>query len=164
MSASPLSIAEGHHAWARARERFGATRPETGDAVLYALSALFALITIVGSSLALYRQWAELAIGPFLFGSVVSGILAVVARRRSHRTSAKPDNRSVTRGDSSPRGQWIARIAIATASSPVPRRSRSGSRSSGVPTVTPGRTSSPRLRISSGAGRRSSRGKTPITR
>jgi Glycosyltransferase family 87 len=115
MSASPLSIAEGHHAWARARERLGATRPETGDAVFYALSALFALITIVGSSLALYRQWAELAIGPFLFGSLASGIAAVVARRRSRRRSANPDTKDATPRDSSVRRQWIVRIVIAIA-------------------------------------------------
>ena len=63
--------------------RFGSIRPETGDAILYGLSAVFAVITIVASSLALYRQWAELAIGPFIFGAVSSGILALVARRRS---------------------------------------------------------------------------------
>jgi hypothetical protein len=73
---------------------------------------LFALITIVGSSLALYRQWAELAIGPFLFGSVVSGILSVLARRRSHRSSSS--SRSDP-GGLSARRQWIARIAIAIA-------------------------------------------------
>ena len=72
--------------WGRARVRYRAITPEAGDAILYGLSAVFALITIVGSSLALYRQWAALAIGPFLFGAVASGVLAIVAARRTHRT------------------------------------------------------------------------------
>ncbi len=54
--------------WGRARERYRGISPETGDAILYGLSAVFALVTILGSSLALYRQWAELAIGPFVLG------------------------------------------------------------------------------------------------
>jgi hypothetical protein len=70
----------------RIRQRFGSISPEAGDALLYGLSALFALITIVGSSLALYRQWAELAIGPFLLGMVASGVVAWLAARRSHRS------------------------------------------------------------------------------
>jgi Glycosyltransferase family 87 len=82
-------------------------RPETGDALLYGLSAVFALVTILTSTLALYRQWAELAIGPFLFGTVCSGILAIVAKRRSRRRA----------GEDAPapaaRRWWTARIALA---------------------------------------------------
>ncbi len=121
MSAPPLSIAEGSPVWGRVRERYRGISPETGDAILYGLSALFALVTIVGSGLALYRQWAELAIGPFIFGTVASGILAAVGARRAHNA-----HRAVRAGDDADgaggrtgvrppgRRQWIARIAIAT--------------------------------------------------
>jgi hypothetical protein len=51
--------------------------PEAGDALLYAASALFALLTILTSTFPLYRQWAELAIGPFLFGVLASAGLAL---------------------------------------------------------------------------------------
>jgi hypothetical protein len=68
---------------------FGTMSPEAGDAVLYGLSALFALVTILTSTLALYRQWAELAVGPFIFGAVCSGILAVVVARRARTGGAK---------------------------------------------------------------------------
>ena len=88
---------------------FGNIRPEAGDAILYGLSALFALITILGSSLALYRQWAELAIGPFLFGTASSAILAAVAAHRGRR-NGEPVSR--TRSPRQSR-EWVARIAIA---------------------------------------------------
>ena len=106
MSAAPLSIAGGSSVWGRARVRYRAISPETGDAILYALSALFAFVTIVGSSLALYRQWAELAIGPFIFGTVASAILAALGARRAHRTGTGARARG--------RRQWVGRIAIAT--------------------------------------------------
>jgi hypothetical protein len=81
--------------------------PETGDALLYGLSAAFALVTICTSTLALYRQWAELAIGPFIFGTVASAVLAFLAARRSRQRAgaAVPPRR--------PHGNWVARIAIA---------------------------------------------------
>jgi hypothetical protein len=91
----------------RALTRLRTLGPETGDALLYALSAAFALVTICTSTLALYRQWAELAIGPFIFGTVASAVLAIVAARRSRRRggpAAPPGH---------PHGNWVARIAIA---------------------------------------------------
>jgi hypothetical protein len=118
MSAPPFSIAGGSPVWGRARERYRAISPEAGDAILYGLSAVFALVTILASSLALYRQWAALAIGPFLFGAVASGVLAVVAARRANRTGGGTGASAGTVGGtgarSSGRRQWIARIAIAT--------------------------------------------------
>ena len=56
--------------------------PEEGDAVLYGLSALFALLTIDISGEALYRQWAELAIGPYLVAAVGSVAVGWVRRER----------------------------------------------------------------------------------
>lgn len=56
--------------------------PEEGDAALYGASALFALGTIRFSGLVLYRQWAELAIGPYAAATVLS---LVLGRWRRHR-------------------------------------------------------------------------------
>jgi Glycosyltransferase family 87 len=118
----------------RVRRRFGSIGPEGGDALLYGVSALFALITILTSGLALYRQWAELAIGPFLFGTVSSAVVAAVAARRSRRHReptgttttapiAPPTPLTTTpptitpKTQTSPRlatGGWGARIVIAT--------------------------------------------------
>jgi hypothetical protein len=67
-------------AWASARLALWC--PEEGDAVLYAASALFAEFTARFSSIALYRQWGELALGPYLFAALVSALLARSARRR----------------------------------------------------------------------------------
>src|ERR1700691_5969575 len=87
MLTSDLQLAADTSWRGRVRSRFGAVSPEAGDAFLYGLSAIFAVVTIVGSSLALYRQWAELALGPFIFGTVASGILAVVSARRGRSRS-----------------------------------------------------------------------------
>lgn len=58
--------------------------PEQGDAVLYAASALFAGITLAFSTIALYRQWAELALGPYLAAAAASALAwRYRARRRS---------------------------------------------------------------------------------
>ena len=75
--------------------------------MLYTLSAAFALVTIYTSTLALYRQWAELAIGPFIFGTVASVILAVVVARRSRLRGAAAA--AIPRS----RRNWVIRIAIA---------------------------------------------------
>jgi len=57
-------------------------QPEEGDAALYAASGLFALGTIVFSNTVLYRQWAELAIGPYVGAAVLSMALGLNRRRR----------------------------------------------------------------------------------
>lgn len=51
-------------------------RPETADGALYAASGLFAVLTIAFSTIALYRQWAELAIGPYAAAAAVSFVMA----------------------------------------------------------------------------------------
>jgi hypothetical protein len=116
MTTSDLQLAADNSLRGRVRNRFGSISPEAGDAILYGLSAVFAVITIVGSSLALYRQWAELAIGPFIFGAVASAILAVFAARRSRtppEDEVAPD-RSSKRRSRRRNGEWVGRIAIAT--------------------------------------------------
>ena len=108
MSTNPRRLAAVRSFPVRALTRLRTLSPETGDALLYGLSAAFALVTICTSTLALYRQWAELAIGPFIFGTVASVILAVVAARRSrHRGAA---DAASTAGS---RRNWVIRIAIA---------------------------------------------------
>jgi len=54
-----------------------------GDALCYGLAALVTLLIICTSTLALYRQWGELAIGPYVFGALASCIVVAVVRRRS---------------------------------------------------------------------------------
>ncbi len=76
--------------------------PEGGDAALYGASALFALGTIEFSGLVLYRQWAELAIGPYAAAAVVSFVLGW---RRRHRNKIGHDAtvRRLRRAWSTPR-------------------------------------------------------------
>jgi hypothetical protein len=107
MSTYPRRLPAVRSSRSRAFARLRTLSPETGDALLYGLSAAFALVTICTSTLALYRQWAELAIGPFIFGAVASAVLAFVAARRSrHRAGAAvPPRRS--------HDNWVPRIAIA---------------------------------------------------
>ena len=90
------------------RRRIPPISPAAGDALLYGLSAVFAVVTIYTSTLALYRQWAELAIGAFIFGTVASAVLALAAARRPRHESAPAETPRRRRRN------WIARIAIAT--------------------------------------------------
>jgi hypothetical protein len=107
MSTHPRRPAAVRSSRVRAVTRLRTLSPETGDALLYALSAVFAVLTICTSSLALYRQWAELAIGAFIFGAVASTVLALVTARRSRqRGSAAVTPAAVHRN-------WVIRIAIA---------------------------------------------------
>jgi hypothetical protein len=82
--------------------------PELGDAVLYLVGALFALITILGSNLSLYRVWGKLAIGPYLFGALAAAVVALAAERRRRREAA-----DFTKGTRPPRTRWMARSAVA---------------------------------------------------
>ncbi len=56
--------------------------PEGGDAVLYGLAALFAMLTGIFAGLPGYRVWAWFAIGPYAGGALAS---AYLGRRRSKR-------------------------------------------------------------------------------
>ena len=73
------SLAGAHRA---VRARTGDWGPEGGDALLYAVSAGFALLTALFAGLAGYRVWAWLALGPYLLAAAVS---AVVGRSRARR-------------------------------------------------------------------------------
>jgi Glycosyltransferase family 87 len=72
----------------RSARAIGSWTPEQRDTVVYACAALFALATIRLSSIPLYRQWGEIAIGPYVIGAVAS---AVAERRtRSQPVQSRP--------------------------------------------------------------------------
>ncbi len=104
MLKSPTRRAAFRRAERRATNRFWAASPEAGDAGLYGLSALFALVTIVSSDEALYRQWAELAIGPFIFGALAGVVLAYLGHRRK---------RANVPASQATRRSWTLRIGLA---------------------------------------------------
>jgi len=68
-----------HELRMRAETRVAQWRPETGDAVLYGASGLFAAATAAFSTISLYRAWGELAVGPYLVAALLS---AGLGRRR----------------------------------------------------------------------------------
>jgi Glycosyltransferase family 87 len=73
--------------------------PEAGDTVLYGVSGAFALLVAGFSGIALYRQWAELALGPYLAAAVLSLVCAIYQAR--WRRSQAPS-----------RGRRAARISV----------------------------------------------------
>ncbi|HWE66236.1 MAG TPA: glycosyltransferase 87 family protein [Acidimicrobiales bacterium] len=119
----------------RTLARVGAISPEWGDAIIYFAGAAFALITIFSSSEDLYRQWGNLALGPFLGGALASAIFALVIQRRAKRPGAtgalataspasgggagspRPPGGGWKGGSGdtprTPRWQWTGRIVIA---------------------------------------------------
>ncbi len=82
----------------RGTRRVAAWSPEERDAVLYAGSALFAGLTILVSSIPLYRQWGQLAVGPYALGALLS---AIAARHSEHRTKRSQALELDARGESS---------------------------------------------------------------
>jgi hypothetical protein len=61
--------------------------PEERDAVLYAGSALFAIVTAEAASISLYQQWGRLAVGPYALGAIASALVARRAKRRRPKGS-----------------------------------------------------------------------------
>ena len=103
----------------RALARLASVGPTSGDAMLYGLGAAFALGIILFSTLDLYRQWGELALGPYIFGTVVSAVLAIV-RRHKATTGAPAAETTVTTTAAPPsprrrawRSPMTPRLAIA---------------------------------------------------
>jgi hypothetical protein len=64
----------------RSVRAIGSWTPEQRDTVVYASAAVFALATIRLSSIPLYRQWGEIALGPYVIGALASA--ATVRRAR----------------------------------------------------------------------------------
>jgi len=56
--------------------------PTWFDVVLFGSSAAFALLAAFGSSIPLYRQWGQIAFGPYVLATAGAMALAVRARRR----------------------------------------------------------------------------------
>ncbi len=83
-------------------------QPEEGDAFLYALSALFAGLTIRFSDISLYRQWAELALAPYLVAGLLS---AIIGRIRAVQAGAAAEAGDAPAGPA-PRHWRPARIWI----------------------------------------------------
>ncbi len=81
--------------------------PELGDALLYGVSAGFALLTIYTSTNALYQVWGRMALLPFAFGAVASGVLAWTVRRARRR---QPGHALTPRQH---KRAWATRIALA---------------------------------------------------
>ncbi len=77
----------GEWAWAR----FSKLGPEDGDAALYGASALFAGLTALFSTIALYRVWAELALGPYLAAALAALVLGRLHARSRVRSGAEAE-------------------------------------------------------------------------
>jgi hypothetical protein len=111
MPTTALTITDwGNRCIALARRGFDRVRritPVNGDALLYALSALFALVTIYTSHNGLYQVWGRMALAPFVFGAVASVGLALFLRRARSR---QPGHRLTPRQH---RRTWVARIGVA---------------------------------------------------
>ena len=88
-------------------ERARRIAPVNGDALLYGISALFALLTIYTSTNDLYQVWGRMALAPLAFGAVASLGLALFLRRARLRQAGH----RLT--DIQHRRTWVARIAIA---------------------------------------------------
>ena len=93
--------------WHRALDRTKRISPESGDALLYLASAVFALGTIYTSTNALYQVWGRMALSPFAFGALASAILAWAVQRARKR---QPGHR-LTKVQH--RRAWLARIVVA---------------------------------------------------
>ncbi len=93
--------------WQRVWERIKGISPEVGDTLLYGASALFALLTIYTSTNALYQVWGRMALLPFVFGALASGVLVWVLRRARRR---QPGHALTQRQY---RRAWLTRIVLA---------------------------------------------------
>jgi Glycosyltransferase family 87 len=93
--------------WQRVLAVFKRIPPETGDALLYGASGLFALLTIYTSTNALYQVWGRMALLPFAFGALASAVLAWTVRRARRR---QPGHELTKRQH---RRAWLTRIVVA---------------------------------------------------
>jgi hypothetical protein len=111
MPMTALTITDGsNRCVALARQAFDRVRrisPVNGDALLYAISALFALVTIYTSTNGLYQVWGRMALAPFAFGAVASAGLALFLRRARRQ---QPGRRLT---EVQHRRTWAARICVA---------------------------------------------------
>ena len=66
----------------RTRHLLSGLSPEWRDALLYGCSALFAGVTGLVMSISLYRQWGQMAFGPYALATGLMAVVAVLAGRR----------------------------------------------------------------------------------
>ena len=71
----------------RTLELLQSLSPEGRDAFLYTCSALFAGIAALAMGIPLYRQWGQMAVGPYAAAAV---LMIVVAWRRARRSKSGP--------------------------------------------------------------------------
>ncbi len=67
--------------------------PEWRDAFLYGCSAVFAGVTAVAMGIPLYRQWGQLAVGPYAVAALVMAVAAWRFGLRPHEVTASSDGR-----------------------------------------------------------------------
>ncbi len=74
----------GYPAWLRrSLVALRSLSPEGRDAFLYACSALFAGITAFAVGIPLYRQWGQLAVGPYAVAAVIMVVVALRVRAQA---------------------------------------------------------------------------------
>jgi len=74
----------------RVLDALRALSPESRDALLYGCSALFAGIISFAVSIPLYRQWGQMAVGPY---ALATGLMVLVARRVADRSPRRVPGR-----------------------------------------------------------------------
>jgi MYXO-CTERM domain-containing protein len=90
----------------RGYERFRGLSAEWRDAFLYGCSTLFALVAALAMGIPLYRQWGQLAVGPY---GAATALMAAVAWRVGRRTRPGPGGAPVGEPTVPGRGRrWTA--------------------------------------------------------
>ncbi len=123
----------------RVLDALRALSPESRDALLYGCSALFAGIISFAVSIPLYRQWGQMAVGPYALATVPDGPGGPTDGRPLAATGARPPEGGPGRRlpDRAPRGHRP----------PIGRRGRVAHRGGRIP-----------ARAARGDGRRAGRG------
>jgi len=85
-----------------ARRWIGGLSPEWADVLVYGASALFAILTVVIAGIPLYRQWGEMAVGPYLTAAVGMGVVAFLAARHRRSTPGPETGQGATGAGQSP--------------------------------------------------------------
>ena len=96
--------------------------PEGRDAFLYACSAMFAGVTAFAMGIPLYRQWGQMAVGPYAAAALIMAVVAVRVARTRARPARPRAVATVVATTSGPAGIAPASAAPGSvASRPVPR-------------------------------------------
>jgi hypothetical protein len=84
----PRVLGDAYH---RAFVRLRSWSPEWRDTLLYSMSAMFAGATALGAGIPLYRQWGQMAVGPYAAAAVFMAVVAWrVGRQPTARRGAPP--------------------------------------------------------------------------